>query len=249
MTDAEIMVRTSIQVFQTDPKLLKPVGFGSGCIVEYLERVFFLSVSHVTDTEGLTTCLETNQPADARGQVLKPIGGICYFDQIKVTPDTSLEDFDSLLQNGERLDISFAEVKEPIGLLQPALDFGAFKVEAGIKLPLFMHDAVVPTKDERYGFYGRIKPKYEGKVLRTTPTLKHSLKFHRQKDNFYLFLAPQTIEASEDYEGCSGAPILDSNGRLVALACMVLTGSKIIYGFSIHECKRLLDIAIQTKML
>lgn len=249
MTDAELIVRSSIQVFLANPDHPQPEGFGSGCILIYLDRTFFVSVSHVTDMGGLTTFIETNQPFDERGPIIKPIGGICTFDLIKVDKDTSLEDFEAVLEKGKRLDIAFAEIKGPIELLQPEMDFGVFHVGACSKLPLYMGDAVFPTKDERYGFYGKIRHKYEGHVLRMTPTFKHSLTYHRTKGDFHLFLAPERILDSEDYEGCSGAPILDSQGRIVALACAVFTGSKIIYGFSIQKCKKLLDYALQTGML
>jgi len=162
----------------------------------------------------------------------------------------SLEDFESILEKGERLDICFAEIiNQDVDLLQPEMDFGVFKVDSGLKFPLFMEDAVVPSKDERYGFYGKIMPEYEGITLKMTPSFKHSLKFHRAQDHFYIFLAPKIITKKEDYEGCSGAPILDSQGRIVALACAVRTGSTMIYGFSIQECKKLLDYALQMGML
>lgn len=250
MTDSELMVRSSIQVFIAKPDEPKPVGFGSACIIRYLDRDFFVSVSHVTDWDGLATFLETNMPFDERGPILKTIGGICYFDQIKVTPDMPFEDFEAVLETGKRLDIAFAEYNgEDVELLQPEMDFKTFKVEASAKLSLFMEDAVEPTKEERYGFYGKIRHKYNGIQLSMTPTLKHSLKFHRVKGHFYMFLAPEVITDKEDYEGCSGAPILDSQGRIVALACAIVTNSKIIYGFPILECKKLLDYALQMKML
>jgi len=180
---------------------------------------------------------------------LQPIGGICYFDQLKVTEDMSLEDFEEMLNNGERLDIAFAEIKNDIELIQPEIDFQIFKIFSCEKLPLFMENATVPNTEERYGFYGKIRPAYIGIQLQMTPTLKHSLKFHRVKGLFYMFLAPEIITDSEDYQGCSGAPILDSQGRIVALVCAVHTGSRIIYGFPILECKKLLDYALQTGML
>jgi hypothetical protein len=133
--------------------------------------------------------------------------------------------------------------------LQLEMDFKAFKVEACTKLLLFMEDATVPTKDERCGFFGKTRHKYKGIQLTMLPTLKHSLIFHRTKGNFYMFLAPDRILDKEDYEGCSGAPILDSQGRIVALACAIVTNSKIIYGFPVQECKKLLDYALQTGML
>ena len=249
MTDAELIVRSSIQVFLADAKNPKPEGFGSGCIIEYLNRKFFVSVSHVTDLGDLTTFLETNLPFDERGPILQPVGGICYFDQLKVTKEMNLEDFEAMLEKGKRLDICFAELKEPISLLQPETDFIAFKVPESNKLPLFMDDAVIPVKDERYGFYGKIRHDYEGNKLKMTSTFKHSLKYHRSQDHFHIFLAPKIIKDKEDYEGCSGAPILDSQGRIVALACAIRTGTTMIYGFSIQECKRLLDYALQMGML
>ena len=93
MTDAELIIRSSIQVFVANSDHPQPQGFGSGCILIYLQRSFFVSVSHVTDMGELTTFLETNQPFDERGPILKPVGGICYFDLIKVDKDISLEDF------------------------------------------------------------------------------------------------------------------------------------------------------------
>lgn len=110
-------------------------------------------MSHVTDVRGLTTFLETKQPFDERCPIIKSVAGICYFDQIKVTEDISLVDFEEVLKKDERLDIAFAEVKDDVTLLQLEMDFKAFKVEACTKLPLFMEDATVPTKDERYGFF------------------------------------------------------------------------------------------------
>jgi hypothetical protein len=64
-----------------------------------------------------------------------------------------------------------------------------------------------------------------------------------------MFLAPEITQRKEDYEGCSGAPIIDSDGNLVALACKVLVGSKVLYGFSIQECIKLLKISLDSKML
>lgn len=249
MTDAELMVKSSIQVFLAKADYPKPVGFGSCCIIIYRNRRFFVSVSHVTDADGYTTFLETNQPFDERGPIIQPIVGMCYFDQIKVTDEMSLEDFESVLQEGKRLDIAFAEIKHDIALLQPEMDFKAFIVEESVKLPLYMDDISLPTKEERYGFFGKVRHQYNGIQLAMSPTLKHSLTFHCTKGDFYMFLAPQIITDSEDYEGCSGAPILDSQCRVVALACAVYTGTRIIYGFPIQKCKELLDYALQTGML
>jgi len=262
MTDVELMVRSSIQVFLADPTYPKPVAFGSACMLVYLDRLFFVSVRHVTDIYGLTTFLETNLPTSDGMPLIKPVGGICTFDLLKVKSATKPHELIKMIEALEKaisfdkkkkthLDIAFAEIIPPIELLQPELDFIAFKVEAGTKLPLYMDDTVVPEQSERYGFYGKIQQSYDDNdiTLKITPTLKHSLGYSHKVGDFYIFTAPDVIKSKEDYEGSSGAPILDSQGRLVALACAVMVGTKVIYGFAIQKCKELIDIALATGML
>ena len=245
----ELMVRSSIQIYLADPHKPQPEVFGSGCIVKYLDRLFLISVFHVINYE-LTTFLETNLPSNKVGPPIQPIGGLCSFDLFQVTKDMKIKGFEDLLRKPlETLDITFAEIKHPLTLLQPELDFGAFKVEAGGKVYLHLDNIAEPSKDKTYGFFGKVKPKYRGKYLEMTPTLKSNLRFHRTNKYFHIFLAPDIINSKEDYEGCSGAPILDSDGNLVGLACIVGVGTKVIKGFSIQECIKLLKISLDTGML
>lgn len=80
-------------------------------------------------------------------------------------------------------------------------------------------------------------------------TLKHNLKFHRTTKHFHVFLAEEIITDAMNYKGCSGAPIIDSDGILVGLVSKIVVPSKLVYGFSIQECIKLLDIAMDTGML
>lgn len=249
MTVEELTVRTSIQIFQADKSILKPVGFGTGCIVKYLGHTLLLSVSHVTNDDGLTTFLETNLPPDNNTTPLKPIGGFVWYDTFKVTDEMDLTDFESLLSNGERIDITFTKLTENFELKQPYMDFGFFKVEESDKLMLDLEYATTPDKEKTYSFYGKIRPEYQGIYLKMTPTLKYGLKFHKSNGYFHKFLAPQTITDKDNYAGCSGAPILDSEGQIVALACKVAVNTRIVYGFSIQECMKLIKLTIDTNQL
>jgi hypothetical protein len=249
MTVEELTVRSSVQIFQADKNVLKPVGFGTGCIVKYLGNTLLISVSHVTNDDGLTTFLETNLPPDNNTTPLKPIGGFVWYDTFKVTDGMDLTDFESLITNGERIDITFSKLTENFELKQPSMDFGFFKVEESDKLMLDLEYATVPDKDKTYSFYGKIRPEYQGIYLKMTPTLKNGLKFHKTNGYFHKFLAPQIITDKDDYAGCSGAPILDSEGQIVALACKVAVNTKIVYGFSIQECMKLIKLTIDTNQL
>ncbi len=245
----ELMVRSSIQVFMADANLLKPEVFGSSCILSYQDRLFFISVFHVVNYD-LTTFLETNLPPNDIGPPMHPIGGLCSYDLFEISNDMKVKVFDDLLQKTMgTLDLTFAEIKGSFSLLQPEVDFGAFKIEASNKIFFDIADIAIPDKNKTYGFFGKIKPEYNGKYLTMTPTLKNNLEFHRTNGYFHIFLAPEIILRKEDYEGCSGAPIIDSEGNLVAIACKVRVGSKMIYGFSIQECIKLIKISIETGML
>jgi hypothetical protein len=250
MTVEELTIKSSIQIYQADKKIMKPEGFGTGCIVKYLGHTLLLSVSHVTNDDGLTTFLETNLPPKDNTTPLKPIGGLVYYDVFKVTEDVDLSDFENLIKNnGERIDITFAKLTEQFELKQPAMDFGCFQIEEGDKLMLNLDYATFPDKENIYSFYGKVRPKYRGIHLEMTPALKHGLKFHRTNGYFHMFLAPEIIKDKEDYEGCSGAPILDSEGRVVALACKIVENTKIVYGFSIQECMKLIKLTIGANQL
>jgi hypothetical protein len=96
---------------------MKPRGFGSGCLIKYKNRLFFISVRHVTDAQDLSTFLETNQPSvNDQTPLWGPIGGLCYFDMFKLSPDAKelkIKQFEDLLNNPqERVDITFAEIKK-----------------------------------------------------------------------------------------------------------------------------------------
>ena len=246
----ELAVRTSIQLFQADKNIMEPVGFGTGCIVKYLGHTLLLSVSHVTNDDGLTTFVETNSKTENNKTPLKPIGGFVWYDTFKVNDKMNLTDFVKLIETkAERIDVTFTKLTENFEVKQRAIDFGHFKIEAEDKLMLDLEYATFPDKEKTYYFYGKVRHEYKGKYLKMTPTLKSGLKFHKTNGYFHKFLAPELIKDKDDYCGCSGAPILDNEGRIVALACKVVEGTNVIYGFSIQECMKLIKLTIETKQL
>jgi len=250
MTVEELTIRSSVQIYQADKNIMKPEGFGTGCIVRYLDNTLLLSVSHVTNDDGLTTFLETNLPIDGNTTPLIPIGDLIFYDVFKIIDGMDLTNFVNLIENKtERIDVTFAKLKGKVELKQPEMDFGYFQIESSDKLMLFLDDASVPDKDKSYSFYGKVRPEYQGFYLKMTPTLKTGLKFYRTNGYFHMFLSHDIIKDKDDYRGCSGAPILDSDGRIVALACKVVENTKIVYGFSIQECMKLIKLTINANEL
>ena len=101
-----------------------------------------------------------------------------------------------------------------------------------------------PTKEELYGFSGQILPEF----LPTMGTLmiEHNtypgLKYDRTEDSYHVFKLPVEHPGHERFEGCSGAPILDTKGNIVALVCSGNKEKNEIYGISLNKYKVALDI-------
>lgn len=243
----ELIVRSSLQVVIVN-KESEPISFGSGCIINYKNKFFWLSVSHVADVEGCSVTIESyidNKP------VLLPIGDIYTFDFFKIADGETIKSLEELFGGGKRLDICFAELKQEIPLCQKKIDFGDFKVEEGYKTILYVDYSVELTDENRYGFFGRTRHKYTGVSYNTVPELYMENSFHfglkYSSSNQYVdrFLMPKTISDVEAFKGCSGAPILDQNGCLVGLVCSVYSNTKVVCGFPIKECLKLIDTVIE----
>lgn len=247
------MVRSSLQLAIVEPNTIEPKEFGSGCIVKYRDKLFLISVAHVTDHEGLSTCIVTNQSRVNNQTPLYSVGAMNYFDEYQVPRDKLLEEIqsiDELLRDfKETIDFTFCEIKESIELIQPEIIFDFHTIDKSEKLMINLDYAGDPIKDNFYGFFGNVRHKKQGARIESKLTLNLDLKYHATKGRFHKFLAPKVISDKDDYRGCSGAPIIDNTGKMVALAAKVATGSKIIFGFTIDECRRLLDIAIDSKMV
>lgn len=235
------------------PGDMEPMSFGSGCLVQYNDRKYLLSVAHVTDIENYGACIETGLPSKDLQTPLYSVGSLCYFDSYKVSSHISqieimkIEDLG--LEFDETLDVTFCEIKEEFPIIQPEWDFEGYKIEAGPKCYLNLNAAGKPEEDKLFGLFGRIRHDFKGLQMTIQPTLKLDLTYIGSFGRFHLFKTLEVISDADDYRGCSGAPILDESGKLVGLTQSVIEGSNTVFAFSIEECIRLLDLAIETKLI
>lgn len=248
----ELSILSSIQLFMANPKHLKPEVFGSGCIINYKNSQYLLSVFHNIKYEEMQLLIETNWPPDGKTTPVIPLGNFVHFDLLQFAGDADAKELLELIEKGgEKLDITFAKIQslQAPGPLQEKLVIDEFSFERSPKLALNFENISEPKHDELYSFFGNIKHEYQDIYLSKTPTLKRKLTYRSSSKGFHKFQAPKKISSADEYEGCSGAPILDSEGRLVALACKVAVGTNLIYGFPISECKKLLDMAIDANQI
>lgn len=241
-----LAAKSSQHIILVEPETIEPKQYGSGCIVYYKKKYYLLSVAHVTNLDNFSTTIYTGVPqAELRTQ-LQVVSGMFYIEQYKITNLEKLKFEELNIEFEETLDICFTEIKEKFDILQMETDFGAFKIEAGNKVCLNLELAGEPTEDEYYLFYGNINHDIKGIRLVFEPTCKYDLVYKSTFGFFHIFNTPEIIKDGEDYAGCSGAPILDSQGKLVGLVSSVNPGSQLVFAFSIIRCRFLLDAAINS---
>jgi hypothetical protein len=244
----DLMTQESIELLVVKGENLEPISCGTGCIVKYRDKFFILTVAHVTCFEETSTCIVLNRKPEEGRTPLYCVGTLNYYNEYS-TKNIKLEEIqslDDLLKDfTETIDITFCELNEKFEILQPEIDFGFHKVEESFKMFIDLeNDVASPNKDHYYGFCGNIRHNPTQSRLTRTITLKHDIKYHSTKGRYHMFLAPEIIKDADDYRGCSGAPILDTNGKFVGLAAAVRTNTKIILGVTIDEIKRLLNYHI-----
>ena len=251
-----LTVKASYQLYVVDPETIEPDFFGNGCIVNYQGRSFLLSVRHVTDKRDRAVCIQTNQPPEEDLQSsLYSVGSLCYFDEYRLPEnihDIEFQNIEELQAKSNKepdLDIAFCEIKDDVECIQPEFNFGEFRIDRGHKVHLNLDLAGDPCEGRIYGFSGTVRHQVEPAIIRSEPTLKLGLNYQCTVGKYHLFRAPEIIRDDSDYKACSGAPILEDTGKLVGLFTSFNKCSTMIFGFSILECKNLLDRSLELGLL
>jgi len=252
------------------------IGGCSGCIVRYGETRFVLSVRHALilaggwavevdwdqargDTRlyglGPMTFLKTGSLSsglsdDQRRAVLARLAE----GQIADGSDPSLRLSD--------VDFAFTTVPDDLAPRHQEMDARGYMPRNEPKRDVESDLSIVPDACRRYGFYGQahIEVVGGGHTLSSDARLEMDMEYVQTVGDKYAFRLSHPhpgFQRSEDdpeygdhyYEGCSGAPILDDNGRLVALltggdALQATTHSDIVYGLALPQYRRALDIEI-----
>ena len=99
-----------------------------------------------------------------------------------------------------------------------------------------------PDANEVYGFSGQVHPERHGShALVTEATVYPGLRYDKSDGPFYDFKLPVSHPGHDFFEGCSGAPIVDTGGRLVALVSSGDKTENLIHGIALSRYKFALD--------
>lgn len=247
-----LIAKSSIHLIVFDRATNEPIQFGSGCLARYRDRLLVLSVNHVTRITGIDTytLIETGLPPVDGMSPFYSTGGLIYYDTFRVNGIETGEVRQMTISEDEPLDITFTSIPEDIEIIQKPFEFFGIPITEENKVILNLDYAIDPIEGDYYGLFGHINNEVRnGMLIHSEVTFKLDLKYQGTFNRFHLFQTPEPIRSEKEYCGTSGAPILDSEGRLVGLNCSVNVGTTSLFAFPISYCKQLIDISIDNGLL
>lgn len=254
----EILVKTSymVQITTVNDKVFeKPIGYGSGFIIEYKDTKFFITADHVLNIEdyekdqrlchgNIVSIFNNISIPNNYSTIITPLGGFYYMDRFNLAkPNDKPELIDVCLCKLKELNLKYPFLTEEV-------HFGEVTINQGEKKFCFMENQLVePNYEMTFFVYGKIRHKIKGLVLNSQGAIKENLKFVNKNCDYYLFNTPEKIIDGDDWSGLSGSPIINQKGECVGVLCSITLNSKSIWVMPIDKIKMLMDIAIIEEQL
>jgi hypothetical protein len=210
---------------------LRPINWGSGCLIDYKGRRFILTVAHNTE-EGGNWAIETEFVAE--GAKLYQIGPMMFVRQMDL--DTG---------DSKRLDFCYAIVPKDLTSVYQAVTMSGVVMESAQRLLCDISFQKSLDGSRKYGFSGLVGVKrVHDFYLRGELKLELDLAYAGMEDEYFIFELAHPHPGRGYYEGCSGAPIIDSDGKTVALVCGGCVAKNLIYGIPIRIFQPALDVEV-----
>lgn len=214
--------RTAIPLVRTNDDG-KPVGFASGCLVNINGRKLVLSVSHAIQKGRWVARVQYDPAVDQ--------DSVHFFGQ-----QWALQPIGERDSGGDELDFSFTEVPANFFSMMEERNSAGKIVKQTLRHEFLTSLEDVPVADEIYAFTGCVRPaRLDETTYWSEPTIYPGLKYRRTEGGYHVFELPVPHPGHESFQGCSGAPIVDSQHRIVALVCSGNDDSNTIRGISLHH--------------
>lgn len=211
----------------------QPVGFASGCLIDYSGKRLILTVAHATDNDknwGIEIKAHEIQTTE-----VYLIGAMMFLTRGNL-----------INESVDQIDFSYAKVPDDLQPNHHELDETGKIVNQQPKAILEIDFNIRPNSEKLYGFFGGTNFSTEGGLLISDSRLVLDLKFLDAKGDYYRFKLPKKHPGHDYFRGTSGAPILDSQGNVVALVCGGSETDDVIYGIALHPYKAALDVEVMT---
>ena len=215
-----------------------PIGSASGCLINYKDHTWLLSVFHAVSTGewGLELYFDSSKKSM---KLLYPLKGFTFLKSINISK-LSANDVDFAFRKmgyneKQQLPPKYQEIS-PGGKIIYEIDKKIFNTTLLEK----------PKTNKRYGFAGLVKPYYVNGFLVQQLTVETNILFKRERGDMYCFELQNSHPGHEYYQGCSGAPIMDEEGNLISLVIGGNIESNEIYGVNLSKFKITIDVDIHS---
>lgn len=232
----ENIVLSSIPLYKYKNSI--PIANASGCLINYKGKLFIISIAHSSIAES-TWNIGVNDVEEKDGELgttFQPVD-MQSLSQFELIPDSNdftepkIVDFTYKKLPNHFKSIHCLGIVNQNELLQS--DRTIFSIDR----------ENVPSKSEKYGFYGKVKFKgVSGRNMVFEHRLECDLKYVGKEGDFFLFKLPHRYGSHNNYIGCSGAPIIDTSNNVVAIVSYGLRSTNCIYGIDIRKYKAALEI-------
>ena len=230
----DLIKYSSVQLRKLDDKGM-PCGFGSGCLLDFKSHRFLLTVFHVAKKSS-KWCAKIKFNDEVQKIEVLFLNEFCY-----------IADFTNDKKAIKDVEFSFHPIRPDFSWYYHNRNYEGKTLEL-VKRPVFTIDSIgEPNKETYYGFSGDIDPISipHLNAFETTQHLYHGLKYDRLENDMHYFKLPEQHPGHELFKGCSGAPIIGEDGKVVSLVSGGCTKKNEIYGCNIQKCIRTLDYFLE----
>ena len=213
---------TSVPMRHLD-ELGKPLGIASGCLVLCAGRKFILSARHAAPPESKGWAIELGYDPKNGTEMYWP-KSFSYMAEMKKGSGIL-----------DEVDFCFAEVA--VDVESTYAHRTPYSVSDVRPRHIFrIEDFVEPSPTGIYAFAGEVKPEMHGPdAIATEMNVYPNLRFLHSGGAYHVFQLPVDHPGHESFRGCSGAPIVDMEHRVVALVSSGDEGSGTIKGVAISR--------------
>lgn len=200
-----------------------PTGIASACICSYAGKRILLTVHHATGNMANWAIQVKFEPN--KGTAMQSLGAMNFLKSFNI--HTSI---------GKDIDFSYVEIPDDIELVSQEIDLRTGSVlNEKKRLDSKVDFNIIPFASESYGFSGQVMPELAGNTFITQLKTYTGLKYIGDEEHYYIFELPFSHPGHEHFEGCSGAPIIDTKGNVVALVCKGDITTNRVYGISLKQ--------------
>jgi hypothetical protein len=220
----ELIKYSTVQLRKLDDEGI-PCGIGSGCLLDLNNHRYLLTVFHVVEKSSKWSA---QIGFDEEKQLLKALflNNFCY-----------LGDFSEGGNSIKDVEFSFHPVRSNFTWHFVHRTWKGETLESRARPILTVEDIGAPTKENCYGFAGDILPTSipHLNAFETEFHIYHGLKYDRLENDTHYFKMPENHPGHEMFQGCSGAPIIGEDGKVVSLVSGGCTKTNQIYGTNLGQ--------------